>query len=213
MPGWARDQSDQNFRRTSLSSINSRYPCTCELGGESIELSLLTGTQQDEMLSFANSLPEHDLLFLSRDIQEPKVLDAWLQSIKSGEIVSVVARRSGQVVGTTAVVIDKYSWSPHVGELRVLVSPTARQIGLGRKLIEESFLIGLELGLEKLTARMTLDQDGAIAVFEEMGFSTEAHFKDHVQNREGKKHDLLILSHDVARLGAQLEAYGMDEAF
>jgi len=196
-----------------LNAVASRYPRTLELGEETIELSLLTADDQAEVLKFAEALPVHDLMFLSRDIQEPKVLEAWVRSIESGEIVSVVARRNGEVVGTTAVVTDPLSWSPHVGELRVLVSTEARQIGLGRKLIEESFLVGLDLGLEKLTARMTLDQDSAIAVFEEMGFRTEAHFKDHVQNREGKKHDLLILSHDVSRLGAQLEAYGLDQAF
>ncbi len=196
-----------------MNAVASRYPRTLELGEETIELSLLTADDQAEVLKFAEALPVHDLMFLSRDIQEPKVLEAWVRSIESGEIVSVVARRNGEVVGTTAVVTDPLSWSPHVGELRVLVSTEARQIGLGRKLIEESFLVGLDLGLEKLTARMTLDQDSAIAVFEEMGFRTEAHFKDHVQNREGKKHDLLILSHDVSRLGAQLEAYGLDQAF
>ena len=196
-----------------MSALASRYPCTLELGGESIELSLLTADDQAEVLKFAEALPVHDLMFLSRDIQEPKVLEAWVRSIETGEIVSVVARRNREVVGTTAVVTDPLSWSPHVGELRVLVSTEARQIGLGRKLIEESFLVGLDLGLEKLTARMTLDQDSAIAVFEEMGFRTEAHFKDHVQNREGKKHDLLILSHDVSRLRAKHEAYGLDQAF
>ena len=196
-----------------MNAVASRYPRTLELGEETIELSLLTADDQAEVLKFAEALPVHDLMFLSRDIQEPKVLEAWVRSIESGEIVSVVARRNGEVVGTTAVVTDPLSWSPHFGELRVLVSTEARQIGLGRKLIEESFLVGLDLGLEKLTARMTLDQDSAIAVFEEMGFRTEAHFKDHVQNREGKKHDLLILSHDVSRLGAQLEAYGLDQAF
>ena len=67
-----------------------------------------------------------------------------------------------------------------VGELRTLVTPDARDIGLGRTLIQESFLIGLELELEKLTVRMTLDQDKAINVFEKMGFKTEALLRDHV---------------------------------
>jgi len=95
----------------------------------------------------------------------------------------------------------------------VLIGLDARDIGLGRQLIQESFLIGLDLGLEKLTARMTVDQDSAIKVFEEMGFRTEALLKDHVKDRDGIKHDIIILSHDVDRLQAQMQAYGLDEAF
>jgi hypothetical protein len=48
-------------------------------------------------------------------------------------------------------------------------------------------------------ARMTLDQRGAIAVFEGIGFRPEALMRDHVKDREGNTHDLLVLSHEVAR--------------
>jgi RimJ/RimL family protein N-acetyltransferase len=58
---------------------------------------------------------------------------------------------------------------------------------------------------------MTVDQKGAIAVFEEMGFRPEALLRDHVKDRDGKTHDLLILSLDVAKFQAQMEAYGVAE--
>ncbi len=194
-------------------AIKDRYPTTLDCKGTSVELSLLKPEEESDLISFAHDLPVHDLLFLSRDIQQPRVVAAWLESIAKGEIISVVARREGTIVGTTAVVIDQHSWSAHVGELRVLIGADAKDIGLGRQLIQESFLIGLDLSLEKLTARMTVDQNAAIKVFEEMGFRSEALLKDHVKDREGKKHDILVLAHDVQRLQSQLQAYGLDEAF
>lgn len=195
-----------------MSELTGRYPCEVELRDAVVELSLMSAADAKDVAKFANELPTHDLLFLSRDIQEPKVAAAWLKQIESGDIVSVVARRTGKIVGTTAVVIDSLSFSAHVGELRVLVSPNARRIGLGRKLIQEAFLVGLDCGLEKLTARMTLDQDAAITVFEELGFKREAMFRDHVKDRDGKKHDLLIMSHDVDGFFAHMHVYGLDEA-
>jgi hypothetical protein len=36
--------------------------------------------------------------------------------------------------------------------------------------------------------------------------------RDHVKDRRGEKHDLLILSHDVAAFQAQLDGYGVSEA-
>lgn len=193
-----------------MSELESRYPLTLELGGKRVELSRMTGDDRDATVAFAESLPPGDLLFLSRDISEPKVVEAWMRQIEAGEIVSIAARIDGTVVGTTAVVIDKLSFSAHVGELRVLVGGDARTIGLGRRLIQEAFLVGLDLGLDKLTARMTLDQDAAIKVFEEMGFRQEALFRDHVKDHDGAKHDLIIMSQDVDGFISQLQAYGFD---
>jgi hypothetical protein len=66
----------------------------------------------------------HDLLFLRRDIRQPKVLTAWMDAIKRGALTSLVARVGTAMVGCSAIVVDEMSWSRHVGELRVLVTPS-----------------------------------------------------------------------------------------
>ncbi len=197
-------------------TVLERYPRTVEITSGEATLALMAREDEAELLGFARDLPIHDLLFLRRDITHPKVLSAWSDEIEAGSIVSLIARETktgvaGGILGCTAVVRDELSFSPHVGELRVLVTPRARERGLGRILIQESFLIALSLQLEKLVAQMTVDQKGAIAVFEEMGFQAEALLKDHVQDPDGTRHDLVMLSHDVARFQAQMEAYGLTD--
>ena len=191
----------------------SRYPRSANLDKVDVELRLMTRDDENGVLEFARTLPTHDLLFLRRDITVPKVLSAWVEDLEAGTITSLLAMHGEDVVGCSAVVIDPHSWSPHVGELRVLLSPTMREKGLGRVLIQESFALALSLGLEKLTAQMTADQQAAIAVFEGMGFRAEALLRDHVRDREDEKHDIVILSHDVAEFQARLEQYGLNEAF
>ena len=44
-----------------------------------------------DLKTFIASLPEHDLLFLSRDITHPKVIEAWIAAIPEGRITSIVA--------------------------------------------------------------------------------------------------------------------------
>ena len=195
-------------------SESTRYPRQVEIKDGEVTLELMTPAAEPEVLAFAATLPPHDLLFLRRDITEPKVLSAWAGQLETGEITSLLARgEDGTMLGCTAVVRDQRSWSPHVGELRVLVAPPGRDRGLGRVLIQESFLIALGLGLEKLTAQMTPDQTGAINVFEEMGFRAEALLKDHVRDQAGEKHDIVILSHDVAGFQSQMQAYGLTDLY
>jgi len=148
----------------------------------------------DAMMRFSRALPEHDLLFLSRDIKHRRVIEAWLEAIEDGFIDSFVAEDGDAIVGTCALVRDPLGWSTHVGEIRLLVSPQLRGQGVGRRLLEEMFTVAEQRELTKLVARMTPDQRGAIQLFEEHGFQDEAVLKDQVMDRQGTVHDLLVLS-------------------
>lgn len=151
------------------------------------------------MLAFAETLPEHDLLFLGRDLRHPRVIAAWVAAIDEGYIDSLIAEDGGKFVGTAALLRDPLGWSAHVGEIRLLVAPTKRGNGLGRDLLEGVYAIALERRLEKITAQMTPDQIGSVMLFESLGFRAEALLKDHVRDRAGNTHDVAILSHDIAR--------------
>jgi len=196
-----------------MTTLDSRYPRTMVCGTGQVHIARMTRSDAARVITFANALPPHDLLFMRRDISQPKVVDAWVKEIEAGTIDSLVARVDGDVVGCSGIVRDPLSFSPHVAELRVVVSPGLREQGLGRALIQESFLIALDRGIEKLVAYMTADQRAAMAVFEDLGFRPEGLLRDHVRTREGVKHDIVILSHDVERLDAQMSAYGFGEAF
>ena len=196
-----------------MSDALSRYPRTISYGDSEVLFRLMTASDEPAVLEFGRSLPPHDLLFLRRDITQPKVLSAWVKELEEGTITSLLATRGDDLLGCSAVVTDTHSWSPHVGELRVLLSPELREQGLGRALIQESFIVALAQGLEKLTAQMTADQQAAIAVFEGMGFKPEALLRDHVRDQQGEKHDIVILSHDVGEFQARMEQYGLNDAF
>lgn len=199
---------------TLLQADDDRRPLprTVDCGGAPVELRLMGPEDRDEVLAFAGALAPHDLLFLRRDITQPRVIDAWLRSIRSGAITSVLARLEGEVVGCLALVRDPLSWSPHLAELRVLLSDRARGRGLGVLLAQEGLVLGLRSGAEKLYAQMTVDQQAAIAIFEGLGFAPEALLRDHVKDREGRTHDVVLLGHHVARMASRLQAYGVDEA-
>jgi len=177
-----------------------------------IEFRLMTRADEAAVLAFAKGLPTHDLLFLPRNISQPKVLSAWINEIERGDITSLLAIRQGVVVGCGTLVRDRHSWSPHVGEIRMVVSLDVRGQGVGRALSQETFALALGAGLEKLSVQMTVDQQAAIALFESLGFKAEALMHDHVSDVDGKKHDIVVLGHNLAQVRAQLEAYGVPGA-
>ena len=172
-----------------------RLPRSLDLDGEAIELRSMTGADEAAVLAFAKAAPAHDLLFLARDITHPKAVKAWVRDIEAGSISTVLAWRGDTIVGCAAIIRDPLSWSGHVAEMRVLLdSMPARVSGVAHR---GSLRYRAGPRGEKITARITLDQKGAIAVFEGLGFTLEAMLRDQVKGRDGRKHDVLILSHDV----------------
>src|SRR5918994_3421123 len=173
------------------------YPRHAKTDAGEIEFRLMSRSDEAAVLAFAQKLPTHDLLFLPRNISRPKVLSAWVNEIDRGAIVSLLAIKGGTVVGCGTLVRDPHSWSPHVGEIRNVVSADVRGQGVGRALSQETFALALGAGLEKLVVQMTVDQSGAIAIFEGLGFKAEALLRDHVKDKDGRNHDIVVLGHNV----------------
>lgn len=184
------------------------YPRTVKAGARTIRLRLLERSDADALHAFAEALAPHDLLFLMRDIRNPKVIAAWIDQVERGHIRSLMALDGDQMVGCTALVRDELSWSPHVADIRMLVSTNMRGTGLGHVLAQECIVMAMSDGVSKLTARLTPDQGAALKVFEELGFLPEALLRDHVRDASGELHDIAIMALDLERQSARKELYG-----
>jgi len=174
--------------------------------GRTAWLRLMTAVDKRPVLEFARSLPPNDLLFLRSDITEEAAVDAWIADIEKGATVSLLAEMDGRVVGYASLHHDQARWTRRVGEIRVLLGPSSRGAGLGRRLAEEIFHFGERRGIKKMAAMMTPDQAGARAAFERLGFQVEALLQDWVVDRNGRPRDLLVMSHDVEGLGDRVTA-------
>lgn len=190
----------------------NRETRTFDIASGQVTLRPMQRSDAEAMRAFAETVPAHDLLFLQRDIRKAKVVDAWLDQIASGLISSMVAQDgAGAILGCTALVRDELSWSPHVGEIRIVISTQSRGGGLGRLLASECVQAARVGGVEKLFVRMTPDQQAAMRVFEDLGFQPEALLREHVRDADGRTHDILILALNLARQQAQQGVFGLGD--
>ncbi|MEM9620589.1 MAG: GNAT family N-acetyltransferase, partial [Pseudomonadota bacterium] len=155
---------------------------------------------------FAQSLPQEDLLFLSMDLTQPEVVEDWINNIKDGVSISMVAYDEDELVGYANIHRNRAPWMRRVGEIRVNVAPSFRARGFGRVMISHIFDIARGIGLKKLMAQMTTDQNGAQAVFRKLGFVPEALLADFVEDRNGMTRDLVMMTFDVDGLSDQAGA-------
>ena len=192
---------------TRLELTLQQFPAPVTLvDGSSVEFRIASKTDRAALLAFGKSLAERDLLFLRVDITKAKAVDNWLKNVATGVTLSIVAYSGEEVVGYATVDRNPARWTRRVGEIRVNVAESHRKLGLGRALIGQIFDIAQRLGLKKLIANMTVDQHGAQAAFKRLGFHAEALLADHVEDRHGDVHDLVIMSYDMDGLTHIAEA-------
>lgn len=181
---------------------------TLELGGMTVHLRPLAAGDGPALLELAARVPAHDLLFLQRDIREPRVVAAWIEQSIAGTMPSLVAERDGALVGCTALVSDGLSWSRHVTEIRLLTAPEMRGTGLGRRLAETCLAAAADADAEKVLVRLTPDQGAALTLFEDLGFLPEALLRNQVRGADGEVHDIAIMALNVGQARARQEVYG-----
>ncbi len=191
---------------TDVATVRRTYPWTTSVDGVRLTFRLMEPSDRDGILEFARALPNDDLMFLRTDITQAKTVENWVNYIKTGRTITVIAEADGKIAGYATIHTNDAIWTRHVGELRVLVGREHRGLGLGKRLTNEAFAIAKDLGLKKITAQMPTEQRGARQVFEHLGFRPEALLADHVMSRDGQTHDLLIMSYDVAGFSNDAQA-------
>lgn len=177
-----------------------------------VELRPMTYEDADALHRFFCAIPEGDLLFLRRDVTDRDVIESWAEDVVTGQTVTLLAEREGRIVGEASIHRNRVPWTAHIGEIRVVVDAEHRQLGLGSALVQAIFFEALNHKIEKIVAEMTTDQQGAITVFQNLGFKPEGLLHAHVRDRRGEKHDLVVMAHEVHEALERLAHVGITDA-
>lgn len=187
------------------------YPKQVTLkNGQTVTLRPLVRDDRDKLLDFFRGLPLEDRMFLKDDVTDPKVIEAWTLNLDYERILPILAVVDDRIIGDATLHRDKFGWSQHVGEIRIVTDPNRRRRGLGLLMAKEIFFLAQRLNIRKVIAQMMEEQQGAIKVFETLGFEREAVFRDHVIDLKGRKHNLIIMSQDIDRLWDKMKNFIRD---
>ena len=184
----------------ALDHVGMPLPRLVDLGGEPLVLRRMTPDDAERVHRFYLGLPTVDLLFLRRDVTVGRELNNWLAEIESGETVTIIADDEGTVLGEATLLRTGVPWSRHVGIVRVFTALAQRGRGLGRELLEAICAVAPAEGFEKLVGEMTREQEAAHGLFMRLGFQEEARLRNHIKDRYGAPHDLLILARELVGL-------------
>jgi ribosomal protein S18 acetylase RimI-like enzyme len=172
-----------------------------------LEITTFSVDDVDDVWAFFRRLPEGDRTFVKEPVTEHDAVRAWADDARG---LRSIARLDGDVVGYVAV-LPGVGWSRHVGELRLVVDPSTRRRGIGRRLARHALRVALESSLTKVVVEVVAVQESTIALFTQLGFRAEALLEDQVQDPSGNYSDLIVLANRTDVDWDVLTTVGLDE--
>jgi GNAT superfamily N-acetyltransferase len=154
------------------------------------ELRPLTADHRRAAEAFAAKIPQGERAFIDRSVLNQVSVAGWTQRTN--------ARRTGAFIGDDMVAIltvnPQPGWMSRVGEVRLVVLPEARGLGIATALAGRAVEIAGEMDLDKLYVELLEGLDRVIDMFVAHGFEREATLRNHVIDGEGRPGNLCILS-------------------
>jgi ribosomal protein S18 acetylase RimI-like enzyme len=158
------------------------------------------------LIELFSELSERDLTLIKEDLTDSAAVRRW--AARPGQ--QWVALDGQDVIGYAAVRLLP-EWSDHVGELRLVVDPARRRAGVGSALARHALMEAVRAGSRKVVVELAADQENALAMFASLGFIGEALLRDHIRDRNGELHDLVMLAHFVDGMWAGMGAIGISD--
>ncbi len=168
----------------------------------------------ERSLAFFRELPKSDRNYLRFDVTQREVVERLIREALEGRAYRILALvdDDDEVVGHGALELSRDTWQSHIGEIRVIVTPSYRRLGLAALLISELFRAAVKQDVEKVIIKLAEPQFVIRTVCERLGFEVEAVLRGHVKDAEGKVHDQIVMSCALDEVSRTLREFYQEES-
>ena len=167
--------------------VLKRYPFDVKLeDGSDFNFRPLARDDKIMLARFFQAISEEDRFYLKENVTAPETIHGWIDNMDYERAVPIVAIADGHIVADATLHRSRTPARRHVGELRVVVHPDYRGVGLGARLIQELIDLGRALELDMLFFELVNRREmGAIHAAATAGFEEVAILRNRVKDVYG----------------------------
>ena len=143
---------------------------------------------------FFERIPEEDRYYLKEDVTSAEVIENWVNHIDYDRVVPLVALVGEEIIADATLHRHRAGARRHIGEVRVVVDPKYRNLGIGSLMVREVVDIAYDNAIDSVIVELVEGrEDDAIKVTKRLGFKKVATLKQFVKDMEQKHHDLVVM--------------------
>jgi L-amino acid N-acyltransferase YncA len=175
--------------------IEERYPKEVVLkSGEEVVLRPIEESDKSAVLAFYKGMPVEEQWFYKEDPADPDVVQKWIQAVRSGEVLSVLALHEERVIAHAALLARGHGCRGHIGEVRIRITPDYRGKRLGNWMLFDLIRRGMDLDLEILRVDFPVGvENDAVEALRKWDFHESALLQGYLRDQDGAPRDVRIL--------------------
>lgn len=181
-----------------MTTAPPRVPFDAALRDErTVHIRLIEAGDNERLIAFGAALPENDWLHVENDLRSPEVVARLVSARDAEHWRQIVAVASDGAIAAYASARQLPGRSSHVADIQLIVGEAWRRCGLGTVMAGEIVAHARKLGATKVFVDMVEEQTAGQAIFTRLGFKLEGRLVNHIRDRQGKPHNLVVLAYHV----------------
>jgi L-amino acid N-acyltransferase YncA len=169
--------------------------------GKRMMLRFLKQEDRQGLLELFQKAPEEDIRFLKDNVKDPKLVNYWVDNINYHKVLPLLAvdLETNRIAADATLHRGEHS-GKHIGEIRIFVSRSHRNLGLGSLMLEELIDLAFKENLQWLRAEIVADLKKVIKGFRTLGFEHKTVLDDYFIRMDGVTHDVVLLMRPVMKI-------------
>jgi L-amino acid N-acyltransferase YncA len=168
--------------------------------GKRVMFRFLNDQDREALVQLFQEAPEEDTRFLKQDVKDLKLVNYWIDHLNYRKVLPLVAvdLENNRIIADATLHRGKHA-AKHIGEIRIFVSRSFRNLSLGSLMLEELISLAKQENLQWLKAEVTADHKKVIKAFRAKGFEQKAILDDYFLRKDGVTHDVMLMMRPVVR--------------
>lgn len=168
--------------------------------GKRVMFRFLNDQDREGLVQLFREAPEEDIRFLKQDVKDLKMINYWIDHINYRKVLPLVAvdLEGNRIIADATLHRGKHA-AKHIGEIRIFVSRSFRNLGLGSVMLEELLNLAVQENLVWLKAEILADHKKVIKAFRAKGFEHKCILDDFFIRKDGVTHDVVLMMRPVMK--------------
>jgi L-amino acid N-acyltransferase YncA len=168
--------------------------------GKRVMFRFLNEQDREGLIQMFQEAPEEDTRFLKQDVKDLKLVNYWVDHINYRKVLPLVGvdLEKNRIIADATLHRGKHA-AKHIGEIRIFVSRSFRNLGLGSLMLEELLNLALQENLMWVKAEILAEHKKVIKAFRSKGFEQKCTFDDYFIRKDAVTHDVVVMIRPVVK--------------
>jgi L-amino acid N-acyltransferase YncA len=168
--------------------------------GKRVMFRFLNEQDREGLIQMFQEAPGEDTRFLKQDVKDLKLVNYWVDHINYRKVLPLVGvdLENNKIIADATLHRGKHA-AKHIGEIRIFVSRSFRNLGLGSLMLEELLNLALQENLMWVKAEVLAEHKKVFKAFRSKGFEMKCTLDDYFVRKDGVTHDVILMMRPVVK--------------